>query len=556
MASPIVVAVRKRRRWLWPIHSIVLSKFSCMSKVDDTVERNVTTRDDDRSCRLCEYSPRSQCSTNTNDGSVDVDGTRGGDSHCKSHIKSKCRSDVSIDRDIGDDISETSMAASDTWVDDPPGCRSLSKAETTCSSGTRDAPPDCGTMKRLEKGIGSAPTATTSAWKRASQLMKSTSSTLEEASTSEGGPHPKDDAIRTKGSEHGKKDIVSTANDPRDPTSRPIESEEGKHDEQNDATYEDDEEDHRREEEGDEEEEDDQYNIDYFPLLDKATTRYSMAERSHPEEEILFTEDCRTEEGSPSDDEESYDDFSDVSSLTRCTLSSEAMEYPLQMKMIPDRISMKTIKSAIHMKAKLRRVRKIRSMLPAFETQRQMHSSVVGEEKCSDSINSSAWHRGPPSSFAKCLVMLICPKQKIFEIVPVDYQPDTSTVDDLLAQIPLRACSDFRLRFQQYTGLLHLDTARDVASRDATNRTKSKINGSGCFSATTGFDVRTMDAVRPVNAQYSLDYHSQQMAPLVAIPVHYTAHDMEICARMLLDNPRVARSLGALHDLLVSGIGF
>jgi hypothetical protein len=55
-----------------------------------------------------------------------------------------------------------------------------------------------------------------------------------------------------------------------------------------------------------------------------------------------------------------------------------------------------------------------------------------------------------------CLLLLMEPSSHTFEIIPVVYYPNESYVSDLLEQIPLQSTFNFRLRFQNYTGLLSL----------------------------------------------------------------------------------------------------
>ena len=84
--------------------------------------------------------------------------------------------------------------------------------------------------------------------------------------------------------------------------------------------------------------------------------------------------------------------------------------------------------------------------------------SSIGKKKQQESNNNEL--SPSPSPVIPCcstLILLMEPSSHTFEIIPVTYYPGESFVSDILEQIPLQSTFNFRLRFQNYTGLLSLD---------------------------------------------------------------------------------------------------
>ncbi|KAG7343171.1 hypothetical protein IV203_021116 [Nitzschia inconspicua] len=74
---------------------------------------------------------------------------------------------------------------------------------------------------------------------------------------------------------------------------------------------------------------------------------------------------------------------------------------------------------------------------------------------------------GPSCS---CLILLMEPASHTFEILPISYIPGVSFVSDLLEQIPLQSSFNFRLRFQNYSGLMALDAGTTTVTQLAQSK--------------------------------------------------------------------------------------
>ena len=115
-----------------------------------------------------------------------------------------------------------------------------------------------------------------------------------------------------------------------------------------------------------------------------------------------------------------------------------------------------------------------------------------------------------PQQQEHCIVLLMDPKSRLFELVTLSYDSRSSTVADLLQQIP-SAASDVRLAKRHYTGLL--------LSGKASSK-KKKVS-----SSTTTTKVQDM----------MLDISDDDKPPLfVAIPQHYSENQVQRLAESLL----------------------
>lgn len=108
----------------------------------------------------------------------------------------------------------------------------------------------------------------------------------------------------------------------------------------------------------------------------------------------------------------------------------------------------------------------------------------------------------------KCLILLTDPRRKIFEIVPIPYHPQETTVGEILNQIP-RIATDHRLKYQMYTGI-----------------------------AFRGVHIRP--SLVPTGA---IEDGAARRLPLLAIPRNYTATQMGDIATNLFQSPAVLRLL-------------
>lgn len=113
---------------------------------------------------------------------------------------------------------------------------------------------------------------------------------------------------------------------------------------------------------------------------------------------------------------------------------------------------------------------------------------------------------GTCRKFARCLVLLMDPRKKIFEIVQVPYQPAISTVGDMLDQLPNLA-TDRRLAKLHYTGL-------------------------------TYEGVHVCAPLVPVDIMLSSQDSGK---PLFAVPESFTSGQIEVLGNYLLSTPGVAQ---------------
>jgi hypothetical protein len=108
----------------------------------------------------------------------------------------------------------------------------------------------------------------------------------------------------------------------------------------------------------------------------------------------------------------------------------------------------------------------------------------------------------------KCLILLMDPRKKIFEIVQVPYQPESTTVGEMLSQLHNQA-TDYRLARQTYTGLAYQG-------------------------------MHICAPMVPVDIILEAEARGR---PLLAVPESYSAGQVEIMGNTLLETPKVARLL-------------
>jgi hypothetical protein len=175
-----------------------------------------------------------------------------------------------------------------------------------------------------------------------------------------------------------------------------------------------------------------------------------------------------------------------------------------------------------------------------FESPYKMNDSAV------DGCSSSGGGGGRPPS--RCLILLMDPRRRIFEVVPVfiaslstatttpaaaaeSTNTGSTTVGDLLAQVPYQA-TDYRLKFQEYTGITYQDGQHLRTSQELPSDLFLKYQSGG-----GGGDDEEKEEQDP---------QQQQHRPLLfAIPLHYTADQIDLFGSTLLKNPKVSRMI---HD--------
>jgi hypothetical protein len=108
----------------------------------------------------------------------------------------------------------------------------------------------------------------------------------------------------------------------------------------------------------------------------------------------------------------------------------------------------------------------------------------------------------------KCLILLMDPRQKLFEIVHVPYEPNKTTVGEMMNMLKDLA-TDSRLARQSYTGLAHQG-------------------------------MHICAPMVPVDAIFEAEATGK---PLLAVPANYSAGQVELFGKTLLECPSVARLL-------------
>jgi hypothetical protein len=156
---------------------------------------------------------------------------------------------------------------------------------------------------------------------------------------------------------------------------------------------------------------------------------------------------------------------------------------------------------------------------PTTEPAREKELSSPRAQPINSNRNGNGRSNGvfPATAMApsKCLVLLMDPRQLIFEVIPAFSHTDPFTVGDLLEQIPQQA-TDYRLKHQVYTGLAH----------------------GGVHICASGAPLDDILKENP------------QGMPLIAVPLNYSAGQIELFAATLLKNPKVTRMIQDHQTLL------
>ena len=131
-----------------------------------------------------------------------------------------------------------------------------------------------------------------------------------------------------------------------------------------------------------------------------------------------------------------------------------------------------------------------------------------------------------------CLVLLMDPKKKIFEIIQVPFYTDTTTVSALLEQLPGKA-TDERLAKLSYTGLAYQGAKLHQNSLVLLSVVIEKMNE---FATEESERLKSLlKQVRPPQAQL-----------LLPVPDDCSADEVEHIARILMKSPKV-QQLIELH---------
>lgn len=120
-------------------------------------------------------------------------------------------------------------------------------------------------------------------------------------------------------------------------------------------------------------------------------------------------------------------------------------------------------------------------------------------------INNSINERLSSSS---CLILLMEPSSRTFEIISIQYYPGISTVSSILEEIPLQSTFNFRLRFTSYIGLLGVGMT--VVTKVNNEETKNKMGEVASTIITKCSHVHQLLQSQPVSKQYSCEYQYQQ----------------------------------------------
>jgi len=127
------------------------------------------------------------------------------------------------------------------------------------------------------------------------------------------------------------------------------------------------------------------------------------------------------------------------------------------------------------------------------------------------SINSSN------KSSSSCLILLMEPISRTFEIMTIQYSPGISTVSNILEDIPLQSTFNFRLRFTNYIGLLGVGMTIVTTTTTTTNKKKNEEMKEVDMTTTITncSHVHQLLQSKPVSKQYSCEYQYQQQKQLL-----------------------------------------
>jgi hypothetical protein len=126
---------------------------------------------------------------------------------------------------------------------------------------------------------------------------------------------------------------------------------------------------------------------------------------------------------------------------------------------------------------------------------------------------------------SSCLILLMEPTSRTFEIMTIQYSPGISTVSNILEEIPLQSTFNFRLRFTNYIGLLGVGmtiVTTETTTTTTTNKKKTneEIKEADVTTITNCSHVHQLLQSKPVSKQYSCEYQYQQQKQLLEEKQH------------------------------------
>ena len=118
-------------------------------------------------------------------------------------------------------------------------------------------------------------------------------------------------------------------------------------------------------------------------------------------------------------------------------------------------------------------------------------------------------------SSSSCLILLMEPISRTFEIMTIQYSPGISTVSNILEDIPLQSTFNFRLRFTNYIGLLGvgMTTVTTTTTKKEKNEEMKEVDMT--TTITNCSHVHQLLQSKPVSKQYSCEYQYQQQKQLL-----------------------------------------
>jgi hypothetical protein len=267
--------------------------------------------------------------------------------------------------------------------------------------------------------------------------------------------------------------------------------------------------------------------------------------------EMQLTSQCEY-----NDDDDDDDDQSDASDLTMPCFRpghgniKKRVTSPLKSKLFE-----KVQKIGVYARIKSLRMNQ-REKWTQQDGSNHINAGMVSKKVSNNNRNNN--NNNVPS--CSCLILLMEPTSHTFEILPISYLPGVSFVSDLLEQIPLKSSFNFRLRFQNYSGLMSMELIMDSDS----------------LSSPSSLKAHQLPQSKPVPMRYSCEFHHYQkhlpnnvdnpfqnqnsILPLVAILPEKNSDDSgavdrtEQLAKKLLCIPNVQRRLDFLHEWILSSV--
>ncbi|OEU18457.1 hypothetical protein FRACYDRAFT_236733 [Fragilariopsis cylindrus CCMP1102] len=142
-------------------------------------------------------------------------------------------------------------------------------------------------------------------------------------------------------------------------------------------------------------------------------------------------------------------------------------------------------------------------------------TTTISVSPINSNINSNINSSNKSSS--SCLILLMEPISRTFEIMTIQYSPGISTVSNILEDIPLQSTFNFRLRFTNYIGLLGVGMT--TVTTTTTTKKKKKNEEMKEVDMTTTITncshIHQLLQSKPVSKQYSCEYQFQQQKLLV-----------------------------------------